>query len=165
MREPTPGADVTKPEHPDGRDALNDLQYQHGECRRVDDLPTGRRYHLCVGGLLLVITADLVIRGSAVGMHYDEAYGKTTQVEPGEAFEYLHGTYEPEKEHFCIGCSTAFEPDEGKQCSCPVGRESRILEWPTVPTRQPRMVVNGMAVVRPSTAPEEKYPHTERLNQ
>ncbi|TKX46464.1 hypothetical protein EXE41_09710 [Halorubrum sp. SD690R] len=44
-------ADCFEPRHDDHQRAIDDLDLDPGECRRADDTPTGRSYHLRVGDL------------------------------------------------------------------------------------------------------------------
>lgn len=145
----SPKADTVDPDHPDGRDALSDLDLQPGECRRVDGLPQGRTYHLRVGDLLLVIGEDSVYQGTPAGMHYDEAYGTIESVDAGEAFAFLHGDYSSQTTYCCLGCGVTHEKLNEKPCSCPIGSETKSTEWPDVPSRAPRKWIGGELLARP----------------
>lgn len=144
-----PGADAFDPDRPDDHRAVADLDLDPGECRRVDDNPEGRFYHLRVGDLYLTIDANGVRRTSPAGMHYAEAYGRTESVHPGEAFAFLHGDYSPDVTNYCLACGATFDADETQSCGCPVGTETAAIEWPDVPVRAPRGVVDGQLVTMP----------------
>ena len=141
-------ADSFEPRHDDHRRAIDDLDLQPGECRRVDNTPNGRFYHLRVGDLFLTIDADGVRRTSPSGMHHAEAYGRTETVAPGEAFAYLHGDHSPDATNFCLACGCTFDASDGKPCDCPVGSETDSIDWPDVPTRAPRAVVDGQLLAQ-----------------
>ena len=142
-------ADRFEPRHDDHHRAIDDLDLDPGECRRVDDTPQGRSYHLRVGDLYLVVGSDGVCRTTPSGMHYAEAYGRTTTVDPGEAFAFLHGDYSPDSTHFCLACGVTFDGDADRPCDCPVGVETDSMEFPDVPTRAPRAFLDGQLLARP----------------
>jgi hypothetical protein len=132
---------------PDDEDALSDLDYDPGECRRIDGIPRGRCYHLRVGDLLLVIEQNRIRRRSPGAMHYDESYGSATRVDPGEAFAFLHGDYKQEQTYKCMGCGTVHTSE--KACGCPVGSETFRTQWPDIPPRSPRTVASGELLTHP----------------
>ncbi|MFY4814629.1 hypothetical protein ACOJIV_18325 [Haloarcula sp. AONF1] len=141
-------ADSTEAEHTADIDARSDLGLQPGECRRVDGLPSGRHYHLRVGDLFLIVSQHSVREGSLSGMQCNESYGTAEPVSAGEAFEFLHGDYSPEKEYFCLSCGASHKSTEDKPCGCPVGSEPQKVEWPDVPVRRPRRLINGELLAR-----------------
>lgn len=120
-----------------------------GECRRLDEVPQGRSYHLRVGDLYLTIDSDGVRQTHPNGIPQAEAYGRTTTVDPGEAFAFLHGDYSPDSTHFCLACGVTFDGDADRPCDCPVGVETDSMEFPDIPTRAPRALVDGQLVTRP----------------
>lgn len=144
-----PRALSTDLEHSDDEDAIDDLEMEPGECRRVDGLPNGRVYHLRVGNLFLQITDHGINKASPAGMHYNQSYGSTEKVDPGEAFAFLHGDYSPTHTHACLGCGTEFTQPENGCDRCPVGTQIVSTEWPDVPTRSPRLLIDGKLLCRP----------------
>ena len=123
-------ADVTRLTTSDEKAAASDLAMEPGECRRVDEVPAGRVFHLRVGSLYLRIDHDRLQEDSPAGMHYDQTYGRTTEVDPGEAFAYLHGEYDAIVTYRCLGCGTTFTQDDPKPCGCPVGSNRHSTEYP-----------------------------------
>lgn len=126
--------------------AAEDLDMAPGACRRVDGCPDGRKYHLRIGDLYLVITRRGISQGPPSGMHYDQCYGSTTSVSPGEAFAFLHGDITPNKTHKCMGCGATHGDDSTPGCSCPVGSYTVSTEWPDIQARLPRLWVDGRLV-------------------
>jgi hypothetical protein len=90
---------------------------------------------------LLEITADGVQQRLPSNIHFEESYGFTESVDPGEAFEFLHGDYSPHRTYMCAGCGATHHGED--VCDCPLGSSLSSIEWPDIPTRSPRRVERG----------------------
>lgn len=119
-----------------------------------------RSYLLRTNDILLKIGAESVQRISPDQFEMLKVGAlSVTPADPGEAWEYLHGDYEPTITHACIACGAKAQ-DEPIECGCPVGIEPFRADWPSIPSRQPRAVHDGELRLEDTStgrAPTDRY--------